>query len=97
MGDVLSLWVDDPYIPNWMAFSTDYDLVALLLEVDEDENETGRIAGLEIVGFLEFEAWEKLPDLGLMWQVADGEPLSLVDLLQREQQALRQQQTAGAA
>ena len=97
MGDVLSLWVDDPRVPSWLTFSTDHDLVALFLEVDEDENETGRVAGLEIVGFLEFEAWDELPDLGLLWQVADWEPLPLVDLLQREQQALRQQQTAGAA
>jgi hypothetical protein len=95
--DVLGLWVDDRTLGDWLAFSTDDDLVALLLEVDDNDERTGRVAGLEIVGFLEFDRWEMLPDLGMVWQVADWEPMPLVDLLKREQENLRREQREGAA
>ncbi len=60
---------------------------------DEDDSEISgkeeEVAGAEIVGFLGFEEWKELPDLNLLWQVGDGEPLPLEELLKRKQRELR--------
>ncbi len=90
-SDVLGLWVDAPTLHNCLATATDDDLVALLVESDEHDEPTGRIIGLEIVGFLEFDRWERLPTFSMLWQVDPNEPRPLVELLKQEQQGLRQQ------
>jgi hypothetical protein len=61
----------------------------LLLELDAAERETGRIAGFEVLGFLEFDRWDALPDLDVLWQLPGQEPLPLEALLKREQARLR--------
>lgn len=94
--DVLVLWVDDPSLGEWIATATDDERVAVLREADERDRETGRIAGVEIVGFLDFDRWESLPKLGLRWHVPGDEPLPLEDLLRRLQGELRQQTLAAS-
>ncbi|MBI4499396.1 MAG: hypothetical protein HY689_16030 [Chloroflexi bacterium] len=90
--DVLVLRVEDPPVGNWVADPVDgTGILAVLREVDEQDEETGRIAGVEIVDFLEFDRWEDLPDLGLFWQLPGQDPLPLDKLLKREQRRLRQQ------
>ena len=44
-------------------------LAALLLELDENEKETGRVAGFEVMGFLSFDSWDDLSKLDLLWQL----------------------------
>jgi hypothetical protein len=91
-ADRYCLWVDDvagsAFVPDPLE---DYPLAALLLELDDTERETGRIAGFEILGFLDFDRWEDLPKLDLLWQLPGQEPLPLKDLLKREQRRLRAQ------
>jgi hypothetical protein len=72
-------------------------MAAVLLELDENEEETGRIAGFEVVGFLGFTRWDALPDLSVMWQLPGWEPLSLPELLQRKQRELHRKAKSGAA
>lgn len=91
-ADRYTLWVEDQaagaFVPDSLE---DYPLAALLLELDEAEQETGRIAGFEIPGFLEFDRWDALPELDLLWQLPGQEPLPLNELQKREERRLRQQ------
>lgn len=87
--DVLRLLVE-PTPPLWEADPIDDDF-AVYLTLDEDEQETGEIAGFEVLGFLGFDRWDALPELPILWHVANWEPLPLVDLLKREQTGLRKQ------
>lgn len=76
------LWEADPVDDEWQFF--------VLLTIDEEnEQETGEISGIEILGFLEFDRWDAIPEYPVLWQVADWEPLPMGDLLQREQAVLR--------
>jgi len=87
--DRYCLWVDPPasrFVPE--PFDDD-PLASLLLEVDEVGQETGRIAGVEIA-LLEFDRWETVPDLPLLWQLPGRSPLPLAALLQQVQRELRQ-------
>jgi hypothetical protein len=97
-ADRYALWVEDQagraFVPDPLE---DYPLAALLLELDETEQETGRIAGFEILGFLEFDRWDALPELDLLWQLPGQEPLPLDELLKREQRRLRQQAERAAS
>lgn len=95
--DVLRLWAE-PLISTWIVDPIDDAAEAcLFLEVDDPEalepRETGRIAGVEIVGFLEFDAWAALPELQMLWQHGRWEPLPLGVLLQRLQTELRARAT----
>jgi hypothetical protein len=99
--DILIVFVE-PAIMEWIVDPLEEALdVAFFLEVDDAEakepRETGRIAGVEIVGFLEFDQWAALPDLPLHWQLGDWEPLPLVDLLKRLQLELRARADAGVS
>lgn len=88
--DVLHLYVEPP-IDYWMADPVGKSgLVALYQEVDEHDEETGRVVGLEIIDFLEFSWWDDIPDLRFLWQLPDEEPMPLVDLLKRVQLRLRE-------
>ncbi len=92
--DVLRLFVE-PTPGHWGVEVCEDPDVVLFRALDECEEPTGEIAGLEIVGFLTFDRWQELPELGLRWQLPGQEPLPLRELLQREQRRLRAQ--AGAA
>lgn len=72
-------------------------LVQILWEVDEKEEETGRVAGLEVIDFSRFKDWGGLPKLDLLWQLPGWEPLPLDKLLKRFQKELRQRKAQDAA
>jgi hypothetical protein len=86
----------EPAIMEWIVDPLEENLnVVLYLEVEDadvpEPKETGRIAGVEIVDFLDFDQWDVLPNLPLLWQL-DGwerEPLPLPELLKRLQVQLR--------
>lgn len=79
-------------IPTYNTETIDeFGEIAIFREVDEQEQETGRVVGLEIVDFLDFDRWEDLPRFEFLWQLPDREPLPLDELLRRVQQELRQQ------
>jgi len=93
--DRYCLWAEPPassFVPE--PFDDDPAAV-LLLELDEAGRDTGRIAGVEIA-LLSFDRWETVPRLPLLWQLPQQEPLPLDELLQREQQALRQRSRVAA-
>lgn len=85
--DILRLFIEPT--PDWGVTYHDAD-VALLRELDEREEATGRIAGLEILDFLKFDRWDDLPGFDLLWQLPGQEPLPLGELLKREQRRLRE-------
>lgn len=66
-------------------------MAAVLWEVDENGQDTGRIAGVEIFGFLEIEHWDAFVDVPGLWRFPGQEPLRLDVLLKREQQRQRRQ------
>jgi hypothetical protein len=88
-----TLWAEPPadrFVPE--PFDDD-PTASLLLEINGDGQETGRIAGVEIA-LLDFERWESVPDLPTLWQLPGREPLPLKRLLQQVQRELRQQARA---
>lgn len=90
--DVLRLLVLDPKMLGWEAEHFDeWGEAVLLREIDEHEELTGRVVGVEIVGFLEFNGWTDLPELDVLWLLPGWEPLPLDELLRRKQEELRQQ------
>jgi hypothetical protein len=90
--DVLTVFVEPP-VMEWIVEPADTAGVSLLLEVDDAEaaapQETGRIAGIEIVDFLGFDQWSTLPVVPQLWQLGDQEPSRLTELLRRLQHELR--------
>ncbi len=88
--DRFVLWNDElagrAFVPEPFGDVTDN----LLLEVDEHDTETGQIVGVELA-ILEFDCWDNLPKLDLLWQLPGQEPLPLDELLRRAQRELRQQ------
>ncbi len=90
------LWNDDlagrAFVPEPFGDVTDN----LLLELDEHEQETGRMVGVELA-ILEFDRWDDLPKLDLLWQLPGQEPLPLDELLKREQRRLRQEAERAAS
>jgi hypothetical protein len=93
-GDVFALYRKST--PNWGADPIDPELV-VLQEIDDNEEETGRVAGLEIVGFLDFDRWDEIPTFPMLWQLPGWEPLPVVELLRRKQRQLREAVEAAAA
>ena len=91
--DILRVFIE-PAVDGGAAVH-DEDIV-LFRALDENEEPSGAITGAEIVGFLEFDRWDNLPDLGLLWQLPGRKPLPLDDLLKRVQKELRQQAKATA-
>jgi len=79
----------EPALPSG-AVVHDEDLI-LYRALDQNEEPTGPITGIEVIGFLEFDRWEDLPQLDLLWQLPGQEPLPLDELLKRLQRELRQQ------
>jgi hypothetical protein len=74
------LWAADPEGAYWGFF--------ILRELDQHEQETGRVAGVEIVDFLEFKHWQHLPRLHLLWRLPGQEPQPLASLLRAKQKEL---------
>lgn len=87
--DILILFVE-PTPDLWQVDPDDLYEVLVLRALDENEQETGEIAGVEIMDFLRFDRWEHLPELPMLWQIPGWEPLPLVDVLKREQGLLRE-------
>ena len=85
--DVLTL-LAEPSPGLWAVAPVDSE-IAVILELDDEERETGRIAGVELVGFLSFGRWDDLPELPMQWQLPSRKPLPLTDLLKRLQRQLR--------
>ncbi len=94
--DRFALWADDlagsAFVPEPFGDITD----SLLLEVDENGEETGRIVGVEMA-LLEFDRWDDLPRLDVLWQLPGWKPLPLDKLLKRAQKELRQRKAQEAA
>lgn len=82
----------DPTPPLWQVDPDDeVNELSVLRALDEDEQETGEIAGVEMVDFLPFDRWEALPRLPILWQLPGWDPLPLDVLLKQVQTELRQQ------
>ena len=80
-----SMWVAEPAKPN-------NGHVFLYHALDSSRRRTGEVAGVHITGFLNFEGWNDIPDLPLLWQLQDREPMSLADILKAEQERVREVQ-----
>lgn len=91
--DRYALWVEPwpggSFVPE--PFGAD-PATSLLMQIDERGEETGRVVGIEIP-ILEFDAWDEIPDLPLLWQLGGWGPLPLAALLRRVQSELRLQTT----
>lgn len=81
-----ALWDADPIDEGNQFF--------LFRTLNEAETETGEIAGLQVIGLLQFDRWEDLPRLPIHWQLPGWEPLPFDELLKRVQKELRQQTVA---
>ena len=93
-SDVYTLWAEPP-ASRWVASPGEGTvLVAILHELDDAERETGRIAGVEIIGFSTFERWSAIPDLPTRWRLDGGPSQPLAKLLQRRQRQLRDSRVA---
>ena len=86
--DALRLWREPPSHVPISSDVLDGD-IALFREIDADDEPTGPIAGVEIVGFLTFDRWRHLPKTRLLWQLPGWPPLTLGALLKRLQRELR--------
>lgn len=88
-GDVVTVFAE-PTPPYWTADPCAGCLVAVLRETDgEYGRETGRIAGVEVVGPGDFDRWDEIPDLPGLWQIGGMEPLPIKELLRRIQRSFR--------
>lgn len=59
--------------------------------LDRNRQRTGQLAGVHIVGFLDFDDWDELPDLPILWQLPGKEPEPLTSLLRSEQERVREE------
>ena len=86
--DRFTLWVEPP-ASSFAAEPFDDDpAAALLIEVDEMGQDTGRVVGVEIA-LRAFERWDTVPELPILWQLPSRQPLPLKELLQQLQRELR--------
>lgn len=93
--DILTLIINAP-LPPYGASITDDDRVVLYRLLDDREEATGPIVGIEIDDFLGidiaaagFDGWDSLPALPERWQQDGREPLLLTDLLKLLQAELQ--------
>jgi hypothetical protein len=93
--DVLSI-IADPEPAGWMTEPLGDFSLAIYRELERDGEETERIVGVEVIGFLAFEDWDALPKLDVLWELPGQEPLPLEDLLKRLQRELRERAPAAA-
>ena len=100
-NDLLQVFVE-PTPEVWGATFDDVsddilDSVVVFRALDERDEATGAVAGIEILDFLSFDRWHAIPSFPILWQLPGWEPRPLVELLQRLQRELRQQARASAA
>lgn len=94
--DILSL-LPEPWHGDFGADPDEDDLrLALYRLLDEHEEANGDVVGVEILDFLTFERWHVLADVPDKWQLGDGEPQSLADLLRGLQATLRERANVAA-
>lgn len=86
----------EPMGYNFTADPLDNPLASILLELD-DERETDRVVGMEIVGGLEFRDWDMIPDLGALWQLPGSDAKPLKELLMRKQAEYRERREIAIA
>lgn len=86
--DIAILFVEPTPVP-WQVDPDDELEVSILRVLDENEEMTDKIAGIEIMDFLQFDRWNDLPNLSLLWQLPGWEPLPADKLLRRVQQEFR--------
>ena len=79
-----SMWAAEPVKPGGGH-------IYLYQALDANRQRTGQLAGVHIVGFLDFNGWSDLPDLPLLWQLPGKEPAPLPDLLRAEQARVREE------
>jgi hypothetical protein len=89
--DILYVFIEPT--PDWGA-TYHNEVVSILRELDERDEATGKIVGVEILDFLRYDRWDDLPKLDLLWQLPGQQPLPLDELLKREQQRLRREALA---
>jgi hypothetical protein len=95
--DVLTVFVE-PTPDLWAAEPAGaYRGFFVLRELDQQEKETGRVAGVEIVDFLKFEHWHDLPKLPLLWRLPGREPQPLDRLLRAKQKELAERHGSSPA
>lgn len=94
--DVLTLLLE-PWPNDYGAdpFDDD-DRVVFYRRLDEHEEANGEIVGVEIDLFLSFDRWEAFSGIPHRWQLDEGEPLPLSDLLRRLQVTLRERASVAA-
>ncbi len=86
--DIAILFVE-PTPEPWQVDPDDEFEILVLRVLDENEEETDEIAGIEIIDFLEFDRWGDIPKVPFLWQLPGGEPLPADELLRRMQRELR--------
>lgn len=87
--DVVTLWADPPTSNEWEVEGLEDSLATIFWEVDANGKRTGRIVGIEIVGFLEFDAWDSFPDLETLWRIKGKDPKPVHELLKEIQTEVR--------
>lgn len=92
--DIIRVFVE-PALPSGAVVHDDD--VILYRALDQNEEPTGPVTGVEIIGFLTFDRWDTLPKLDLLWQLPGQDPLPLDELLKREQRRLRQEAEQAAS
>ncbi len=93
--DVLTLYAE-PMPEQWVADLDDRGQFFIYRVIDADEQETGDVAGVEILGFSTFGEWEDLPRLPLLWQLPGNAPVPLIELLQQLQRELPTRRSGAA-
>lgn len=90
--DAFTLFVE-PTPPTWVAepaWPGDTQIY-LYHALDKDRRRTGQLAGVHILDFLNFSRWGDLPELDMLWQLADNEAAALAELLRTEQQRAQEE------
>ena len=85
-----AMWAAEPVKPG-------SGHIYLYQALDGKRQRTGYLAGVHIVGFLDFDGWGDLPDLPVLWKLPGKDPERLDDLLRSEQQRVRQEVQQNAA
>ena len=94
--DILSL-LPEPWQENFGADPDEDDIrLVLYRRLDEHEEATGEVIGVEILDFLTFERWHALSGMPHQWQIQNDEPLPLPILLRRLQVELRKRANVAA-
>jgi len=89
--DIVTLLLGHPTQHYGADVSEADDRVILYRQLDERQEATGEVVGVEIEDFLEFDHWDALPSVAALWQAPGKPALQLRDLLQQLQGELRAQ------